>query len=660
MQLKSVKSCLLLIFLPVHNQTAKSLTIDPILPSGYKEIMVRKDSIISRQYEEVNYVYMLLVGELSLQVELTDPNMTVILAESDETYLPVGWNGFNHPGRYTANVKVKSKVAQLVRWELNQLTEQIEKEQNLEFLKFLAQKSFIHLESSLKISEQFNQPVKKKLVHSPSHFVSPGASTKTIMRTFRKSPFLEIFTERQLRKISEMTEKRQYFPGEVIYEQGQKSEGFYILAQGDVRLERIKGDTQFYAFRSLSTPGFIVGWAGIIDQINPLQAIAGQETMLYYLSKENLEFLVAKDKTLGMLFYQRMLWLISNQVQITQARMMSSRFNHEVLSVRHLILHNRSRLSLNSLLHQVPHLLKHRDTTDLAFNLLHQINDDGKDHERTIASLSLDLLDNTKRELEFYKGLIDIYETVARSSPTDNPEIVRVRCAKKVQDVLEHVDHQIEGLENLPENGGNIFIYNHLLNELSYTLPNDFQITLDSHFISSMILFRYYNDPGVRVVRIAKGAEFAHQDYYRRLGYISVYTSDSDQVVSIKENRTAREKFYKEATEFLKEGRNIALSPEGTSNVTQDSPGELKFGAFKLALMQKEEPLIVPITLANFDKKVNTVPYLCRIEKPFKISDHISSLNNKKEVDEFLLKYRSEMRSNIQDLLKNAEIDGRE
>ena len=82
-----------------------------------------------------------------------------------------------------------------------------------------------------------------------------------------------------------------------------------------------------------------------------------------------------------------------------------------------------------------------------------------------------------------------------------------------MKELFRHVDFHIEGWENLPNESGHIFIYNHLINHESYTLPNDFQITLDSHFLSAMILDVKYDDPGIRIVRIPDDGEYGHQNY---------------------------------------------------------------------------------------------------------------------------------------------------
>ena len=93
-----------------------------------------------------------------------------------------------------------------------------------------------------------------------------------------------------------------------------------------------------------------------------------------------------------------------------------------------------------------------------------------------------------KRDFNFYQGLINIYQEVTENTSELSPFGVRKACAGRVKELFRHVEFHIEGWANLPNESGHIFIYNHLINHESYTLPNDFQITLDSHFLSAMIL----------------------------------------------------------------------------------------------------------------------------------------------------------------------------
>ena len=117
---------------------------------------------------------------------------------------------------------------------------------------------------------------------------------------------------------------------------------------------------------------------------------------------------------------------------------------------------------------------------------------------------------------------------------------------------------------------------NHLSNHLDNLLPNDFILTLDTHFVSSMILLKKYDEAPVRVVRKSDPGEYGHQKFYDRLGYIYVYSGHVDPIdddaSSTPEER--RRLFLDTAREHLRNGRNIVICPEGTS--TRD--GEFALG----------------------------------------------------------------------------------
>ena len=102
---------------------------------------------------------------------------------------------------------------------------------------------------------------------------------------------------------------------------------------------------------------------------------------------------------------------------------------------------------------------------------------------------------------------------------------IRELSAQQFQSIFTGLKVQIKGSEYLPYEKGSIFIYNHLDNHPSLMAADHFQITLDSHYISG-VLYKYYNDPGIRVVRHSLAAESNHKAYYDRFDYIRVYSKD--------------------------------------------------------------------------------------------------------------------------------------
>ena len=91
----------------------------------------------------------------------------------------------------------------------------------------------------------------------------------------------------------------------------------------------------------------------------------------------------------------------------------------------------------------------------------------------------------------FLSFLKDAFNSVINSPNSFSVDEIRSLSSKKIQEAFSKVKYQIHGSENLPSKGNLIFIYNHLDNHPLYSVAENFQITLDSHFISSMIIDRY-------------------------------------------------------------------------------------------------------------------------------------------------------------------------
>jgi 1-acyl-sn-glycerol-3-phosphate acyltransferase len=65
------------------------------------------------------------------------------------------------------------------------------------------------------------------------------------------------------------------------------------------------------------------------------------------------------------------------------------------------------------------------------------------------------------------------------------------------------------------------------------------------------------------------------------------------------------------------------ICPEGDCTSTENSPLPLRSGAFRLALHSEPEPLIVPITVADFDKRLARTTLTAVVHQPFRLSDQL-------------------------------------
>jgi hypothetical protein len=204
-------------------------------------------------------------------------------------------------------------------------------------------------------------------------------------------------------------------------------------------------------------------------------------------------------------------------------------------------------------------------------------------------------------------------------------------------------------LDNLPDDPGHIFILNHLVNHPYNALPNHFELAMDTHFVSAMVLRPKYGDGGVRVVRRPRNEEFGHQDYYNRLGYIYVVTKESEQPPKFPSSKGGQlETFVAAARDTLLSKHNLVICPEGTSLWSEESPGPFKPGAFILAGSLEPEPLIVPIAVANFDKRLRNATLAVVIKPPFRISEYVD-VRQRDDLTAFLRDYRVTYREYVRE-----------
>ncbi|MEN1785601.1 MAG: cyclic nucleotide-binding domain-containing protein, partial [Bacteroidota bacterium] len=518
-----------------------------------------KGHTISDLHLEVKTFKWLLEGAMDYFITLEDSENTLLVCQISETLSALGHNGLHAPGRYTYKAVVASDIARFFEIPIADLKASIATDLTNKMLKGITTAFYGQLRTALLKQTELLQPVRfAPLPKDREFFMSPQEDSSSIVKIMRCSPFLDQFQEDHLLQIAEIAERREYEPDELLYVQDQFTNGLYIMIEGTVSIKRITGNVEIKQ-RSITNVGFIFGWSCFLEKEDICNAITTEKTGVYFISYKQLRKVFKRDRNFERHFFSRLLWLISNQMNAAFLRYAGLLGKHNLQAVQQLIGNSKSRVPLNSPLHKVSHLLKNVNTKEMAYSCLHSLLADGSSLERHIASLSLDLLRQDREELHFMQRLQQVYKTVA-NHPCQDTGIVRKDCAKATRELFKDLDYRIEGWENLPETSGHIFLYNHLLNHRHYTLNNNFQITLDSHFISALILDKKYGDPGIRTVRIGRGQEYGHQNYYKKLGHINVYTPESE-ATSPEWQKKTRSVFYEQAKAHLQEGINILISP---------------------------------------------------------------------------------------------------
>jgi hypothetical protein len=70
--------------------------------------------------------------------------------------------------------------------------------------------------------------------------------------------------------------------------------------------------------------------------------------------------------------------------------------------------------------------------------------------------------------------------------------------------------------------------------------------------------------------------------------------------------------------------------------VTEKSPLRFRPGAFRLAAHVRPEPLLVPIAVANFDKKLTRTVTAAVVHEPFRLSDVLADPSDERSLLAFI------------------------
>jgi len=455
------------------------------------------------------------------------------------------------------------------------------------------------------------------------------------MRSFaellRSSPFFETFSDEDTEFLAAQAKLESFAKGSLLVEEGKHAETLYLLVVGRVQLafdaDVAQGrEERRVRVRTISEPGRVLGWSAMVEPYHyRASVLALEDTQALAFPRDALENRAESKPDFGMELMRRILWVLGNRLRETRIRLVARRYEEESLAIRALLDQSAPQLSVTSPLRKIPFYLENRLTLSDAFQTLELLQVHGDELERNLAGLCLDILASVKKELTVYQQLQTIYEHVTNAPASSSPAEVRRRCCEDFLELYKHTHYVVKGKENLPEKPGHIFILNHLDNHPENILMGGFRLTLDTHFVSSVLLYGKYGEAPIRVIRKSGPDEYAHQRYYDRLGYIYVYAGhvdeDTESPKLLAEQR--RRLFLEAARSYILDGKNVVICPEGTNTATEESPVRFKVGAFRLAAFVRPEPLIVPIAVANFDKKITRATLAAVVHKPFKLSQFV-------------------------------------
>ena len=475
------------------------------------------------------------------------------------------------------------------------------------------------------------------------------------LRVLERSVFFEPVGPEHRRALAGLAREDRIQAGARVFREGEEARVFHVLADGQVELSlplmsAAGGDSVGppadaalplgsavrggMTLRTVAAPGYPVGWSAMVEPYrHRVTATAHTDTSLLSWDREALHAYARQHPQFGLAFMRQVLALAGDRLRAARLRLVASRYDAEVVAIQALLDQHGEQLAVTSPLHKIPHYLQNRLTLADALAVVEVLQ--GSDHrvERTLADLIADILEGVRRELRNYQQLQSIYELVAGApDDVDSGELREQSCQQFVE-LFEDMPHVISGQQHLPERTGSIVVMNHLVNHPGNSLPNRFVLTLDTHFVSAMLLYRHYGQAPVRVIRASGPREYGHRRYYDRLGYIYVSSRVPGEESA---RRIDPASFQQHARAALAAGLDLVICPEGTSVPTERSPLRFRPGAFRLAASLSPEPQIVPVAVANFDAPLSRTTTVAVVHPPFRVSDVVADPHDPAQLLSFL------------------------
>lgn len=617
------------------------------------------NSLIINQHDRAIALYVLLSGTVQFLIDV-EGSGKLLVGLGSEPGLVIGWSVFCPPFRYMSDVRCEAGC-RLLRIPHHVIDELLQGDHvdAIMLLRRVAQSLASRLEAEQsKLLEQTLSEAgdSSSLPHSLGETDLPWqaadlASVEVMVDFLAHSSLFDGIEPSLLNWIAHQATVISYAKDDSIFMQDRLADHLYILVDGRVGCTYCKDSGERCIFlRSQEVAGDILGWSALVDPRRYRTAASALETThLVAIPADTLLKLCEQQPAFGIRIMQRVMQTIRSRLRFIRVRMVARRYHAEVKAMRVLLDQAAETLPVTSPLHKIPYLLENRLTLSDAFHSLELTRAHGEPIERELAELSLEILQGVHRELEFYQGLQKTYEVVVHAPRELPPEAVRRKSMEAFTQVFDPLSWRIQGEEHLPQHGGNIVIMNHLENHMETMLPNEFRLTLDSHFVSSMILYKHYHEAPIRVVRKPELGWFGYQQYFDRLDYIYVYAGEADE--EDRDRNLTRDQrnheFIDRASACLEQGYNLLIAPEGRCSYTEDSPGPFKVGAFRLAVTVKPEPLIIPIAVANFDKRLTHTATAAIVFPPFRLSEQMDDPEDKDALYKFVNQLQDKYREYV-------------
>ncbi|ETX11060.1 cyclic nucleotide-binding protein [Marinomonas ushuaiensis DSM 15871] len=612
---------------------------------------LKAGDVLAKQFEIGQHIYFLLEGEVAISVPLQESGKSYNVGSINHVMSPIGWSAFRHPSRY-ATTFTATKSSKLLVWPILELQKILDTNFVFanQFLQFVYQESLPVLTNIQNQTRPFfsNESLAFEETRPLINSEKQVHALKDAINLLNYAPFCESFTQAEVHALAKKSSILLAHQGDILSQQDQPADGLYLLIKGKVVVSYQTDSGDIITTRSISRAGTVLSWTTEnVSLKNRTSIISSRDSSVLFIKRDDLLDIFKDNPKFSVKYLYRLIWLVGTHLLAARMRYLSQIANDETLAVCNVIEQNAALLPVSSPLYKVSELLKSAITTDEAFGVLYKCLHFGSVLERTISGMCLDILKDLQRENAFYRHLQNVYDSINRLPKETSALDARRLGTELFKQAFQQVPYVIKGLENLPKKAGSLFIYNHLLGSPTNRLPNGFRFSMDAQFIGSMIIDNEYGISGQRVVRRSKESEFWRDDFYERFGNLFINSWEN-----LTRDTPEYDHFIEQSQETLKQNLPLIISPEGKSFGTHQSPGTFLPHAFEVAgSMGSDEPWIVPIVVANFDKRADHNIYTVIIKPAFKLSSKVD-YKDKEALTNFLIAYQEEYKGYVNEAVE--------
>jgi CRP/FNR family transcriptional regulator, cyclic AMP receptor protein len=143
---------------------------------------------------------------------------------------------------------------------------------------------------------------------------------------------LGYLTDEMIDKLIPITELMHFDKRELIFQQGDNAQHFYMLKEGKVILEQKITDKIAVSLSAIK-PGGSFGWSAMLDREEySINAVCAEPCKVFSLRDEKIKALFKEDHSLGFIMCQRLLHIIKRRYDIRTEQFLKTIRHHPEIS----------------------------------------------------------------------------------------------------------------------------------------------------------------------------------------------------------------------------------------------------------------------------------------------------------------------------------------